>query len=248
MGRPIAAGLLLALSALSACGRDSGDRADLTVYAAASLRQPFTAIGDVFERSHPDTRVRFNFAGSSDLVAQLQQGGSADVLATADEITMRSARDLVQKPQVFAYNTMTVVVPADNPGRVQSLNDLADSDLYVVTCAPQVPCGAATARIQASSGIDISTDSEEASVTDVLNKVATGQADAGIVYTSDANSQRGAVRSLPVPPAVNTRNFYPIAITTETDVPDAGRDFIDLVTGPEGDRILRGAGFSGTVR
>ncbi len=236
------------MTLLAACGRGPDDHTDLTVYAAASLRLPFTEIAEVFEQRHRSTTVRFNFAGSSDLVAQLQQGGPADVLATADEITMRRAGGRTGPPEVFATNTMTIVVPADNPGRVTNLRDLGDPDLYVVTCAPQVPCGAATTRIEASSGVRISTDSEEASVTDVLNKVATGQADAGIVYTSDVVGSDATVRSIAIPPAVNARNVYQIAVVADSDDARAAQDFLDLVTSAQGGRILADAGFSDSDR
>lgn len=133
---------------------------------------------------------------------------------------------------------MQVVVPATNPGRVESFTDLADPGLNVVVCAPQVPCGAATVRIERTSGVDISADSEEASATDVLNKIVTGQADAAVVYSSDVVTAPDSVTGIAIPPEINTINRYPIAA-----LDDSGATFVDLVLSEDGRRILRANGF-----
>lgn len=242
--RSISVALTVAISLLAACSSQPGDT-QITVLAAASLKVPFTEIAETFEREHPGTTVRFNFAGSSDLVAQLQQGAPGDVLATADEATMRAAQTagLTSTPAIFTSNSMTIAVPMDDPGNVKSLSSLADPNLNVVVCAPQVPCGAATTRIQGASGITIDADSEEASVTDVLNKVATGEADAGIVYLSDVASQGGSVMAIDIPTDFNTTNKYPIAALSDAADGQVAQEFVDLVTGPEGQRSLKNAGF-----
>lgn len=209
-----------------------------TVFAASSLKAPFEELGALLEQRDPTAEVAFNFAGSSDLVAQIQQGARADVLATADEATM-AATDL-SGATIFATNTMTIVVPADNPGEVGGLSDLTDPALLVVVCAPQVPCGAATARIEQSSGIDIAADSEEGSVADVLGKIRSGQADAGVVYTSDVVTAGSDVRGIGIPRAVNTVNRYPIATVGDDRI---GRAFVDLVLSDRGRAVLRDAGF-----
>ena len=134
---------------LAGCSTSAPD-AGLTVYAAASLKQPFTRIGQLYEEQHPGARVTFNFAGSSDLVAQLDHGAPADVLATADETTMTDAvgSGTATGPRIFATNTLQIVVPAGNPGGVDGFSDLTDPSLQVVVCAPHVRCGAATVRVE----------------------------------------------------------------------------------------------------
>jgi molybdate transport system substrate-binding protein len=236
----LAAGV--AFAALGGCA-DTADESQITVLAAASLKAPFSEIATRFEASEPGTSVRFNFAGSSDLVAQLQQGAPGDVLATADEPTMAMAEGLTGTPTIFASNSMTIAVPIDNPGTVTGLQSLASPALDVVVCAPQVPCGAATTRIEAAAGIDILPDSEEASVTDVLNKVATGQADAGIVYVSDVAAADETVTTVEIPAQVNATNRYPIAVLNDAADPQTAEAFVDFVNGQQGQRILRRAGF-----
>ena len=200
----------------------AGATRTLTVFAAASLRQTFTRLGAEYERAHPGSTVSFSFAGSSDLVAQLEQGAPADVLATADERTMTKAlgaRLLGAEPRPFARDGVSVVV-----------------------CAPPVPCGAATERVERSSGVTLKPVSEEQSVTDVLGKVRAGQADAGIVYATDARSAGSAVRVIPLPEASAAVNTYPIAVTATARGADA-QAFVDLVTGQQGRAGLTETGF-----
>ena len=223
----------------------AGATRTLTVFAAASLRQTFTRLGAEYEKSLPGSTVSFSFAGSSDLVAQLEQGAPADVLATADERTMTKAlgaRLLGAEPRPFATNTLTIVTPPDNPRQVTRLADLARDGVSVVVCAPPVPCGAATERVERSSGVTLKPVSEEQSVTDVLGKVRAGQADAGIVYATDARSAGSAVRVIPLPEASAAVNTYPIAVTATARGADA-QAFVDLVTGPQGRAVLTEAGF-----
>jgi molybdate transport system substrate-binding protein len=226
---------------LAGCSTSAPD-AGLTVYAAASLKQPFTRIGQLYEEQHPGAQVTFNFAGSSDLVAQLDHGAPADVLATADETTMTDAvgSGTATGPRIFATNTLQIVVPAGNPGGVGGFSDLTDPSLRVVVCAPQVPCGAATVRVEENSGVEIAPASEESSVTDVLGKVTSGQADAGVVYRSDVISAGPAVQGLRIPARDNTVNRYPIAVAS--DRPDAA-GFVELVLSDQGQQILRDHGF-----
>ncbi len=246
MRAAVAAAGAMVLGLIPGCSGGGNGSAEITVLAASSLRAPFAQIAEEFQRDNPGTTVRFNFAGSSDLVAQLQQGAPGDVLATADERTMAKATSegLAVSPTVFASNTMTIVVPADNPAGVTGLTDLTDPLLNVVVCADQVPCGAATTRIERASGVEIQADSEETSVTDVLNKVATGEADAGIVYVSDVATRAGSVRAIDIPDDVNSTNQYPIAALTAAQDQQAASGFVQTVTGPQGQRILADAGFN----
>lgn len=245
MRTAFAAAGVMVLGLISGCSGGGNTGTEITVLAASSLRAPFTRIAEEFQKDNPGSTVRFNFAGSSDLVAQLQQGAPGDVLATADEPTMAkaTAEGLTVTPIVFASNTMTIVVPTGNPAGVSGLTDLTDPRRNVVVCADQVPCGAATARIERASGLEIQADSEETSVTDVLNKVATGEADAGIVYVSDVVAEAGSVMAIGIPDDVNSTNQYPIAALTTARDQQAASAFVQTVIGPQGQRILADAGF-----
>jgi molybdate transport system substrate-binding protein len=246
----------MVLSTGAACGSDDPGRSGssagaesttLTVYAAASLTGTFEEIGRQFEADHDGTTVRFSFGGSSDLVAQIQQGAPADVFASADTDTMDKATDddlIDGDPVDFASNTLAIAVPPDNPAAVDSLEDLAHPGTNVVVCAVEVPCGAAARKVEATSGVAIEPVSEEQSVTDVLNKVATGEADAGLVYVSDVRSAGDKVRGITFPEASSAVNTYPIAVLEDSRSKDLARGFLDLVTGEAGQRILAAAGFS----
>ena len=219
----------------------------ITVYAAASLQPTFTELGARFENDHPGTTVTFNFAGSSSLVTQLTQGAPADVFASANAENMTKAVDsgvVSGAPVDFAANTLTIVTPPGNPRGVQRFSDLADPDLQVVVCAPQVPCGAATETIERSTGVALRPASEESSVTDVLGKVVSGQADAGLVYVTDAADAGDDVTEVPFPEAADAVNVYPIAVLRSSANPAAAQDFVELVTGAQGREVLVSAGFA----
>lgn len=239
------AGVVLFAVALSGCAAepDSTDRT-VTVFAAASLRAPFTEIGEQFERDHPGTSVEFSFAGSSDLVTQLTQGARADVFASADIRNMDRAAEaglLAGAPADFATNTLTIAVAPGNPMGIRSLRDLTASGTSVVVCAPQVPCGGATTAVERAAGVDLRPVSEESSVTDVLNKVTSGQADAGLVYVTDARGAGDRVTAVDFPEAAGAVNTYPIAVLEGAT--DAAKDFVSTVTGDMGQTVLREAGF-----
>lgn len=259
--RPLRAALTAGLLvALSACGGDAATESsdatgaaaqerDLTVFAAASLQQTFEQLGKDLEAQHPGLTVTFSFAGSSDLVAQLTEGAPADVLATADEANMDKAvtADLVAgAPRLFATNSMTIAVPAGNPAGVTSFADLTKEGTTVVVCAPQVPCGAATERVEASTGVTLTPASEESKVTDVLGKVASGEADAGIVYVTDAAGSTD-VETVQIPRRDNTTNGYPVAVLEGSDDAGLAQEFANLVVADgqgRGQGRLQGAGFA----
>ena len=216
----------------------------LLVFAAASLRTTFTDLGDAFTEANPGTGVEVSTAGSADLLAKLTQGADADVLATADTATMDAAARaglLAGPPLPFARNILTIVVAPGNPKGIKSFRDLAD--IVLVVCAVQVPCGSALPTLQDQTGVRLAPVSEESSVTDVLNKVTTGQADAGLVYVSDARAAGDAVTTVALPEASAMVNTYQIAVLKGSDnAPLAGR-FVDLVAGPTGSAVLAAAGF-----
>jgi molybdate transport system substrate-binding protein len=244
--------LLAGLALLSACGGSSTKSASgeptqkLTVFAAASLQKTFTTLGTQFEQQHPGTDVVFNFAGSSDLVTQISSGAPADVFASADQKNMAKLTDgkLVRgTPTTIATNTLTIVVPPSNPAKITSFADLAKPGTQVVVCAPQVPCGSATQKVEGLTGTTLKPVSEESSVTDVLNKVTSQEADAGLVYVTDAKGAAGAVRAIPFPESAKAVNVYPIAVLTQAKQPDLARQFADFVVGSSGQQVLRDAGF-----
>ncbi|MGE2717273.1 molybdate ABC transporter substrate-binding protein [Mycolicibacterium litorale] len=239
-------GVVLLVAALCACTRQSAPEDTLMVFAAASLKQAFTAIGERFEADHPGTDVEFSFAGSSDLVTQLTQGAPADLFASADTRNMDRAAAaglLDGAPVPFATNRLTIVVAEGNPKRVASLRDLARPGMTVVLCAAQVPCGAASRAAERAAGVELRPVSEETAVTDVLNKVMSGQADAGLVYVTDVLAAEGAVSSVDIPEAADAVNTYPIAALAQSEKAGSAAEFVDTVTGAVGQDILREAGF-----
>lgn len=242
-------GLLRAMTtvvmlSLTACSAGPGSDDTLNVYAAASLQAPFRQIASEFEAEHPGVAVQLNFAGSSDLATQIVAGAPAAVFASADTATMEQIAAeglLASKPRTFATNVLTIAVAAGNPLGIDSLESLTDPVISVVLCAPQVPCGAAAGTAQQAAGVSIEPVSEEGSVTDVLGKVSSGQADAGLVYKTDVQAARGAVDAVHFDEAAQAENTYPIAVTDPGSAP-AG-DFVDLVTGPRGQAVLSAHGF-----
>ena len=245
---------LLLVTATAACSDDDPDAAEpggdggttLTVFAAASLTSSFEQLGESFEKSHEGVQVDFNFAGSSDLVAQVQSGAPADVLASADEANMEKlTTDDLQgsDPELFATNTLEIATPPDNPADVQSLEDLADPDINLVICAPEVPCGAASQSVAEAAGVTLEPDSEEQSVTDVLGKVTSGEADAGLVYVTDVITAGDAVQGIEFPESASVVNSYPIATVADSENADLAQEFVDLVLSDEGQQVLADAGF-----
>jgi len=239
--------VLAALLTLAACGSAAAESPpsgpELRVFAAASLIGTFTAIGDAYRRDHPDAKITFSFAGSQELVAQLQQGAPADVIATADEATMERVVDLVREPVVFASNSLQIAVAPGNPRGIVSLADLADDDLVVVLAAPEVPAGRYAAEALAAADVSVAPASLEDSVKAVVTKVSLGEADAGIVYVTDVIAAGARVDGIVIPARDNVEATYPIAVVEGGERTAAARGFVDLVLSPEGRRILRDAGF-----
>jgi molybdate transport system substrate-binding protein len=220
---------------------------EIAVFAAASLKATFTELGAQLEAANPGTTVNFNFAGSSDLVTQLTQGAPADVFASADEKNMTKALDaglLAGDPVSFATNTLTIVTPPGNPKGIASFADLAEPDTAVVVCAPQVPCGSATEKVEEATGVTLTPVSEESAVTDVLGKITSGQADAGLVYVTDAMGAGDAVTEVPFPESSAAVNTYPIAVLKEAGNTPIAEAFVDFVSGPVGRKVLSEAGFA----
>jgi len=218
----------------------------LNVFAAASLKATFTALATQFEAAHPNVKVSLNFDGSSTLVTQITQGAPADVFASADLANMKKLTDASMAagaPVDFATNVLTIAVPPSNPANITTFADLAKPGVKVVVCAAQVPCGAAAKADAASAGITLKPVSEELSVTGVLGKVTSGEADAGLVYVTDAKGAGDKVKAIPLGLAKPTVNEYPIAAVAKSKQQAAADAFIKLVTGADGQKVLKDAGF-----
>lgn len=247
----IVVGALAVLGLVAAsCGGDdatAGEKGDITVFAAASLTDAFTEIGEAFESTDPAARVRFSFAGSSGLVAQIDQGAPADVFASADQ---RNMAKLVEghgnagTPQVFATNRLEIITAAGNPEGITGLADLAVGDLLVVTCAPEVPCGQYSEQLFTNAGVAVTPSSYEENVKGVVNKVTLGEADAGIVYATDVRAAGDRADGVAISADINVEAQYPIVATTAAGDPETAAAFIDFVLAPEGRAILARAGFT----
>ncbi|HET6168057.1 MAG TPA: molybdate ABC transporter substrate-binding protein [Marmoricola sp.] len=236
--------LLLALLATTGCGPLAAKHQTLTVFAAASLTDTFTELGKEFEAEHDGVTVRFSFGGSSDLVSQVQGGAPADVLASADTTTMAKLGDTAADPQDFASNTLEIAVPPGNPAGIASLTDLARPGVKLVTCAAEVPCGAATQKVATTAHLTLKPVSEEQSVTDVLGKVESGEADAGLVYVTDVKAAGDKVEGVPFPESSSAVNVYPIAALSDSKHRLLATEFVQFVLGGRGRQVLAAAGFA----
>ena len=224
---------------------------EVTVFAAASLQDAFEELATSFQNAHPGVHITFDFQGSQDLVTALDGGSPADVLATANNSTMTDAanKGLVGEQTEFATNVLTLIVPAGNPAGVTGINDGSLDGADLVVCAPEVPCGEATRKLAVELGVTLNPVSEEQKVTDVRGKVESGEAQAGIVYTTDAAKAGDKVEAIALP-ANSVINHYPIALTKSAANPQAAQAFIDYVLSPEGQKVLQdtyGFGAPGTA-
>ena len=227
-------------SASSGEGKATGK---VTVLAAASLQGAFEEIEKTVEKDNPGLDVTFDFQGSQDLVSSLAGGNSADVLATANNSTMKTAAEqkLVGDQTEFATNVLTLIVPKGNPKKITGLDSSLDGANLVI-CAPEVPCGEATQKLSSALGVTLNPASEEQKVTDVRGKVESGEADAGIVYTTDAAAAKDKADKIDIPDG-GVVNHYPIAQTAKPENPAGAQVFIDAVTGKAGQEILAKHGF-----
>ena len=234
-----------ASGAASASGSSGEGKATgkVTVLAAASLQGAFEEIEKTVEKDNPGLDVTFDFQGSQDLVSSLADGNSADVLATANNSTMKTAAEqkLVGDQTEFATNVLTLIVPKGNPKKITGLDSSLDGANLVI-CAPEVPCGEATKKLAETQGITLNPVSEEQKVTDVRGKVESGEADAGIVYTTDAAAAKDKADKIDIPDG-GVVNHYPIAQTATPENASGAKVFIDAVTGKAGQEVLAKYGF-----
>lgn len=232
----------VAASALIMAGCAGNGDVPLHVFAAASLTEAFEGMERGFEEAHPGVDVQFTFAGSADLASQIDEGAPADVFASANGQQMDAVRSAIRETAVFASNTLIIAVPKGNPDGIRGLDDLAADDVRLAICAPAVPCGAAAQSLAEASGVRLRPVSEESNVTDVLGKVASGEADAGIVYVTDI-ARAADVTGVAISGADEAINYYPIATVAGSAHPQLADAFVAWVLSESGQRELADHGF-----
>ncbi|MER6698228.1 molybdate ABC transporter substrate-binding protein [Streptomyces fimicarius] len=227
----------------AASSASGAPKADLTVLAAASLTDVFKEAGAAYEKENPGTRVTFSFAGSQELAAQVKQGAPADALVTADTRTMDGLTGETGTPAVIAKNRLVIAVGEGNPEKVENLKDLSDAELKVVLAAPEVPVGRYSKQILDAQKIEVKPVSQEPNVRAVLSKVELGEADAGIVYKTDAATTTDKVDAIDIPDAENAVASYPAATLKGSKHSEAAAAFVAWLSTPAAQKILQGAGF-----
>jgi len=232
----------------------------LTIYAAASLAEAFTHLGEVFESTQPDVEVVISFAGSQQIAQQLSQGAPGDLFASANEKQMNnvisSGRVKSGAHQEFIHNQLILILPGDNPGQINEFGDITGSDLQLILADEAVPAGAYSLQMLERAGQQPGFDEQfkskvlenvvsyEENVRAVLTKIILGEADAGIVYVSDAaGTQELDIQMIPIPDAINITASYYIAPIIDSPNGQLAQDFISLVLSPPGQDILNEYGF-----
>lgn len=232
--------VLAAAAVCATCGcapRDEG----LRIAAAASLQGVMGELVAAFEEETGADVAPVVYDGSSVLAAQLAEGAPFDVAAFADEASMERVSEAVQDPRTFATNRLVIAVPTGSD-RIRSLDDLADPSLDVVLCSPEVPCGRAAGQALEAAGVDVVAASLEQSVTAVATKVRSGDADAGLVYATDAAAD-AAIEGIPADALDAVVNAYPIAMVAEARHRDDADAFVRFALSDDGRAILDAWGF-----
>jgi molybdate transport system substrate-binding protein len=218
----------------------------LVVFAATSLTDAFDKIGAQFHQANPGVTVKFNYNGSSSLATSINQGAPADVFASAAPANMKTVTDAgnaADTPKIFASNTGEILVEKGNPDHITSVSQLANPAVKVVVCAPEVPCGAVATAIFKNADVTVKPVSEETNVGGVVTKVTLGEADAGIVYVTDAKANEGKATGVPIPANENDTTEYPIAEVKGAPNASAATAFISFVLGSQGQQVLASFGF-----
>jgi len=219
----------------------------ITIFAASSLTNAFDRLGDELTRLYPATRYTFNYGSSSTLATQIVNGAPADVFASADELNLQKVVDaalLQGSASIFATNRLQIAVAPGNPKRISSLADLARRDLVVVVAAPSVPAGKYALDALGKAGVALTPASQEIDVRAVLNKVALGEADAGIVYVTDVRSAAGRVAGVEIPEQHQVIARYPVGALKESRKGRLSLLFVAFLLGPDGQRVLGDFGFT----
>src|SRR3984893_1839384 len=247
--------VMVAATFLAACGSTGGTAASpsatplsgtISVFAAASLTDSFKALGTAFQAAHSGATVQFNFAGTPTLVTQIEQGAQADVLASADTTNMDTLKGdgfTVGTPQVFAHNQLQIVVAPGNPKGITGLADLAKPGVIYISEAATVPAGKYSLQALAKAGVAVTPKSLETDVKSVVSKIELGEADAGIVYTTDVKAAASKVLAVPIPAAYNVVATYPVVSVKGTKNSAVANAFIAYVLSSAGQSTLESFGF-----
>ena len=241
--------------ALSACGTTNtsqprsgaaGITGNVTVFAAASLNESFTRIGKDFAAANPGTTVTFNFAGSSTLATQINQGAPADLFAAASPATMKTVTDAGNgegTARTFVKNQLVIAVPEGNPKGITGLADLTRPGVKVALCAEQVPCGAAAKQALDTAGVRLTPVTLEQDVKAALSKAKLGEVDAALVYRTDARAAASDVDGIEFPESAAAVNDYPIVVLKSAPNKAAAQAFLSYVLADRGRAVLTEAGF-----
>jgi len=256
--------ILLCTLFLAACGGSTSSTTStattapavtiLNVFAAASLKESFNVIAAKYTRAHPNITIKLNFAGSQILEQQVASGAPADVFASADQTTMQKAVDagLVGNSQVFVKNRLTVIIPAANPGNINTLKDLSRKGVKIDIGAPAVPAGKYSLQVLAKmaqssnygpayeNAVKANFVSQETDVKAVVNKVQLGEVDAGFVYVTDVTAAvSNKIKMIDIPDNFNVIAQYPIAVTKSSAHSYDARAFVQYILSPEGQAVLQ---------
>jgi molybdate transport system substrate-binding protein len=243
---------------LSACGTpmqpaapgsstpNSAGGPGITVLAAASLTEAFNQIGKDFQAKYPGSKVTFSFGSSATLASQIVQGAPADVFAAASPATMKTVTTAgaANTPTDFVSNTLEIAVPKGNPHKITGLQDFSDESRRIALCAPQVPCGAAAVKVFAEAKVVPKPDTLEQDVKATLQKVASDEVDAALVYKTDVIAAGDQVDGIEFSEAQDAINTYPIATLKDSKNPVLAQAFVDYVLSHEGQTALAKAGFA----
>ncbi len=224
----------------------AGATGNVTVFAAASLTESFKTIGKAFEAANPGSKVTFNFAGSSALATQINQGAPADIFASAAPANMKTVTDAGGAdgtPAIFVKNQLVIAVPKGNPKAIKGLADLTKPGLKVALCAEQVPCGAAAKKALDAAKVSLTPVTLEQDVKQALSKVKLGEVDAALVYRTDAKAATADVEGIEFPESAQAINDYPIVLLKNAPNKTAAQAFLTYIQSDKGIAVLTAAGF-----
>jgi molybdate transport system substrate-binding protein len=227
-------------SASAAASSSAALSGSITVFAASSLKEAFTTLGQQFEAANPGTKVTFSFGASSTLATQITSGAPADVFASASPKNMTqvvTAGDAAS-PTNFVKNVMEIAVPPSNPGHVAAVADLGKSSVKVALCQPQVPCGTVAAKVFANAKVTVKPVTLQPDVKSVLTQVELGNVDAGVVYVTDVAAAGAKVKGITIPDAVNASTEYPIAALSHSANSALAQAFVAYVLSDAGQSVL----------
>jgi molybdate transport system substrate-binding protein len=224
----------------------TGVTGTVTVFAAASLTESFNKIGKDFEAANPGSKVTFNYAGSSALATQINQGAPADIFASAAPANMKTVIDAGNAdgtPAIFVKNQLVIAVQKGNPKGIKALADLTRPGLKVALCAEQVPCGAAAKKALGAAQVSLTPVTLEQDVRQALSKVKLGEVDAALVYRTDAKVSTADVEGIEFPESAQAINDYPIVLLKDAPNKTAAQAFLAYVRSDKGITVLTTAGF-----